>query len=135
MGKYYDSDIQILNQFAKRLEELREQKGVSRIDLCRAIDVSVVSYTSWEKALRTPNVTMCIKLADYLGVTVDYLLGMSDDLSIVQTNDVVNTYLVEISRNIDTCKGKCGPLYLTQTKCCLNCPNATISIIGKEDDF
>lgn len=45
-----------------------------------AFGVTRASITSWKSKNIVPNGSVIAKIADYLGVTTDYLLGRSDDI-------------------------------------------------------
>ena len=61
-----------------RLKELREQKGLSRIEVSESIGIKTRTYLSYENFEREPNSEMLILLADFFDVTVDYLIGRSE---------------------------------------------------------
>lgn len=58
-----------------RLRELRKQKGVSQVELSKVIGVAQPTYSGWESGKFQIDDENKIKLADYFGVTVDYLMG------------------------------------------------------------
>lgn len=58
-----------------RLRELRKQKGVSQVELSKVIGVAQPTYSGWESGKYQIDDENKIKLADYFGVTVDYLMG------------------------------------------------------------
>ena len=58
-----------------RLKELRIQKGITQNAVAEMIGYSVESYARYEKGKREPDIKTLWKLADYFGVTVDYLIG------------------------------------------------------------
>ncbi len=62
-----------------RLKEAREQKGLSQSELADLAHVSRQAYSLYERDLRRPNWETMIVLAKALGVSVDYLLGLSED--------------------------------------------------------
>ena len=64
--------------FAERLKDLREEKGLSLSQLAREIGVSHVAILRWENNTRIPNIESLKILANYFGVTTDYLLGLED---------------------------------------------------------
>lgn len=63
-----------------RLKELRQEKNIRQEDLAKAIGVSPMTISRWEKAedLSAVKTEKAQKLADYFGVQVSYLLGYSD---------------------------------------------------------
>ena len=62
-----------------RLKTLREQKGLGQKEVAYHLKVSQPTISDWEKGRKTPSAKSTAKLADYFQVTVDYLLGRSDD--------------------------------------------------------
>ncbi len=65
--------------FAIRLKELRESKNLSQYDLANELGISQSAIGNWEAGKREPNFTMMQTLANYFGVSVDYLLGRADE--------------------------------------------------------
>ena len=63
--------------FAERLQELREDKGISRKDLAASLNITVSALGMYEQGRREPNMEMLIKLADYFDVSLDFLVGRS----------------------------------------------------------
>lgn len=61
-----------------RLTELREEKKISQRQLALKIGTSQANLSRWEKGLVEPSIIECWKLADFFGVTIDYLCGKSD---------------------------------------------------------
>lgn len=53
---------------------LLEQKGVRVIDVARATGISNSMFTDWKKGRYTPKTDKLEKIADYFGVSVDYLV-------------------------------------------------------------
>ncbi len=62
-----------------RLRELRKEKGLTTTELGEIIGCSNPTITNYERGYRKPDPEMLIKLADFFGVTVDYLLGREDE--------------------------------------------------------
>ena len=58
-----------------KLYELRKEKGVRQADVAEYIGCSYQAYQKYEKSQREPDFATLFKLADFYGVTVDYLLG------------------------------------------------------------
>lgn len=65
-----------------RLRELRKKKGVTQLQVAEAISTSVSVYCRYEKGEREPSIDTIIRLADYFGVTCDYLLGRKTTFSV-----------------------------------------------------
>ena len=60
------------------LKQLRKTKGVNAEEVAKIIGISRSGYTCYENETREPNIGNLIKLAEYFGVTVDYLLGRDE---------------------------------------------------------
>lgn len=71
------------NTFAKRLYDLRIEKGLKREDIAKVLNCSVSAVGNYEKGNRTPDFDSLIVLAKFFNTSTDYLLGSSD----VYTND------------------------------------------------
>ncbi|MCS5697148.1 helix-turn-helix domain-containing protein [Desulfofundulus thermocisternus] len=66
--------------FAARLRYLREQHGLSTQKLADALGLkSKGAVTQFEKAVISPSVDTLVALADFFDVSLDYLVGRSDD--------------------------------------------------------
>ena len=59
-----------------KLNEFRRSKGESQQDIADFLGVSRVTYTRYENGSREPDFDTISKLANYFGVSTDYLLGM-----------------------------------------------------------
>lgn len=62
-----------------RLKELREEKKITQKEVAEAIGGTQSNLAKWEKEKIQPAADMIIKLADFFGVSTDYLLGRTDD--------------------------------------------------------
>lgn len=65
--------------FSKRLKLLREQKGLTQEELAAILNISRSALSLWEIGKREPNQETLRFLAEYFGVSIDYLLGRTDD--------------------------------------------------------
>lgn len=61
-----------------RIKMLREENGILQKDLAKLLDVTVPAINYYEKEKRTIDTKKASILADYFGVSLDYLLGKSD---------------------------------------------------------
>lgn len=57
------------------LKRLREQHALSQAKLSEQLQIPKGTYVTYEYGTREPNIEMINKLADFYGVTTDYLLG------------------------------------------------------------
>ena len=58
-----------------RLSELRKDKGLNQDELGEIIQKGKGSVSRYEKGTRQPDVETLKRLADFFGVSTDYLLG------------------------------------------------------------
>lgn len=63
--------------FAERLQELREDRDISRKELAAFLNISVSALGMYEQGRREPNIETLIRLADYFNVSIDFLVGRS----------------------------------------------------------
>ena len=64
--------------FSQRLAEMRARRGLSKVALARRVGITDVYLGDLEIRGKTPSLTVAGKLADALGVTVDWLCGRDD---------------------------------------------------------
>ena len=62
-----------------RLKELRVEKGLKQSEVAVAVGVGTAVYGYYERGINKPDPDMLVKLADFFGCSVDYLLGREDD--------------------------------------------------------
>ena len=67
-----------MKKFAERLKELRSEKELSQAQLAKATGLSHTAIVYWETEQRVPNANAIIILAEFFGVTTDYLLGVEE---------------------------------------------------------
>ncbi|NPV80689.1 MAG: helix-turn-helix domain-containing protein [Firmicutes bacterium] len=65
--------------FAERLRALREKKEVTQKEVGDLVGVTDAAVGMWEQGKRLPDAETIARLADFFGVTVDYLVGRVDD--------------------------------------------------------
>ena len=64
--------------FGNTLRGLIAEKEINQKELARKIDVDPSVVSLWLSGKRMPNVDSLCRLADYFGVSVDFLLGRED---------------------------------------------------------
>lgn len=62
-----------------RLRELREKRHVSQVKLAIDLGLSQNSISRYENGEREADYATLISIADYFDVSVDYLLGRTDN--------------------------------------------------------
>lgn len=62
-----------------RLLELRTEKDLSQRCIAKIMNVSQGTYNNWENSNTQPSIEQLIALADFFEVSVDYLIGHTDN--------------------------------------------------------
>lgn len=75
-----------IQKFAKRLEAARKAKKLSQEELGKAVGLSRFPVIDWEAGRKTPDLKIAAEIASCLGVSFNYLIGISDDPSNHRTN-------------------------------------------------
>ncbi len=68
--------------FDERIKALRTSLGLNQVEFGRKINVTKQSVCNWENGNIMPSVEMLKKIATVYSVTTDYLLGLSDKITI-----------------------------------------------------
>lgn len=63
------------------LKQIREANGLTKRELCEKTGISERAYLTYEYGEREPKISVIEKLADFYGVTTDYILGRDNVLS------------------------------------------------------
>lgn len=98
-------------------EQLLQKRGVTSYKVAKEAGVTQTALSNWKAGRSTPTTKTLQKIADYFGVTVDYLISGKDDSS----EDNRETELSarderDIAKDLDRImseikKGNDGPLY------------------------
>ena len=77
--------------FARRLNDLIFHRGVKKKDCAAAVGITTGGLSQFFSKNTVPSFDTLISLADYLGVSIDYLVGRSDDprVSFISKEDVL----------------------------------------------
>ena len=62
-----------------RLKELRKKKGMSQLRLATDLNTTQNTISRYETGEREPGIDELIKIADYFNVSVDYLVGRTEN--------------------------------------------------------
>ena len=63
----------------KRIRELRQRNRITQETLAEALGVTSQAVSRWEASGSYPDVEIIPAIANYFGVSVDYLLGKTDE--------------------------------------------------------
>lgn len=67
-----------MRQYGNSIKEQRLAKGLSLLDVERATGISNGSLCRWENNQVIPGINFCEQLAQFYGITIDELVGLSD---------------------------------------------------------
>lgn len=62
-----------------RIKKLREENGLMQQDVCNTLDIEQSTLANYENNRRVPKTDILIKIANYYGVSLDFLVGMTDN--------------------------------------------------------
>lgn len=63
----------------KNLKSIREDNDIKQKDIANYLSVSQNTYSQYETGVISLTADVLVKLADYYGVSVDFLLDRTDD--------------------------------------------------------
>ena len=66
-------------EFKDRLKMCRKNKKITQEKLAEKLGIKRPTYAKYETGENQPDLTMLNKLADFFGVSTDYLLGRTDE--------------------------------------------------------
>lgn len=65
--------------FGKRLKLVRLEKGLTQRQVADLFKITERAYQNYEIDKSTPNVALLTSIANYFDVSIDYLLGRTDN--------------------------------------------------------
>ena len=68
-----------MTSLSERLVQLKTEKNLLQQDIAKDNDIPLRTYQRYERGESEPTSSTIIKLANYFGVSVDYLLGRTDN--------------------------------------------------------
>lgn len=91
--------------FVERIDLLLKEKNLKRSALCEAVEIDSTSISVWKKRGTIPSGDVCVKIAKYLNVDVEYLItGQKKEPEKVQTktdNSFILQTLSMLQNDID----------------------------------
>ncbi len=66
------------NVFGEKLKDLRLEKGLGQVELAQKLGVSKGIVSLWENDLREPKLSNLIAIAQFFGVSIDFLAGLEN---------------------------------------------------------
>lgn len=85
--------------------KLLEEKGVKTSDVCKATGIVASTFSDWKKGKSTPKQEKLMKIADYFGVSLEYLMTGKDSQREYLYSDGNAELLIEITKSIKNDSG------------------------------
>ena len=64
----------------ENIKLLRTQKGLNQVEFAKCLSVTKQCVSNWENDNVLPSIEMLERLADFFGVSTDFLLGRTQDV-------------------------------------------------------
>ena len=81
--------------FAKRLRELRKEKGLSQVELGEHLGYGYTAISSYETGRNEPCYIDLIRICEILDVSADYILGISEirkPYAVLEKSDLIRLH-------------------------------------------
>ena len=88
-----------MNNFRNRIRDLREDMDLRQVDVANATGIDQKTLSNYETGKTNPDSTSLIKLANFFGVSIDYLVGYSSIN--IKNNKDLSTRLEKIVNEIN----------------------------------
>lgn len=103
------------SMLAKRLRELRKERGFTQIDISDLIQISNTTLSQYESGKRMPGFAVLSQLCQLYETTTDYILGMSDEKLLPSTS--ISISHKEMS-TLELIKRTYPPIFDSLIDCC-----------------
>ncbi len=92
-----------------RIRDLREDRDLRQVDVSEAIGIDQRTLSNYETGKTNPDAFAIIKLADFFGVSADYLIGRTNENKItadeiIKKIDRIRLALDDIEKDIKNIK-------------------------------
>lgn len=86
-----------------KLKQLRKKRGITAELFAQDIGVPLSTYTKWEFGSASPRYDKLLRIADYYGVSTDYLLGRTDKPESSDLSDILKEMQFDASARAIIC--------------------------------
>jgi repressor LexA len=116
-----------------RIKELRKSKNITQVRLAKILNIAQPTLSGYETGNFQPDNDVLLQIADFFGVSVDYLLGREENKNPVNVYDVDR--LVSYEEIGTICAGYNGSVNEVPTGEIVEIPLSMISGGHKDDYF
>lgn len=74
----------------ERITQIMDTKNLNQSDLCKILGIKDSTFSTWKTRGTDPPAKYILLICEYLGVSVDYLLGRTDNKNGYNNNTIVN---------------------------------------------
>jgi transcriptional regulator with XRE-family HTH domain len=74
----------MIETLAIRLRQWRKERGLSQIQVATYCDITEHAYQNYELRKQQPRLEILCRIADFYGVSLDYLVGRTDNRAVNQ---------------------------------------------------
>ena len=89
--------------FYERIKELRLSLGLTQVQFGRKLCVTKQCISNWENCNLQPSIDMLTRIAETFSISADYLLGLSDKLTI-DVSGLTNEQILHIQAVVSDLK-------------------------------
>ena len=80
----------------ENLKQLRLDRNLTQKELAEILGVYSQCILNWENGITSPHINMIIKIADFFGVSIDYLVGRNNyDMGVDYAVKIVSSFTEE----------------------------------------
>ena len=94
-----------MKMLGQMIRKLRTERGLKQEDLGKEVCASKQSVSNWENENIMPSIEILVRLADYFGVTTDYLLGR-EELRRLDADGLSDIQLAHLQQIIDDLRAR-----------------------------
>ena len=105
----------------KNLNPLRTKHGISQQKLASIIGISQHSINKYENHNIEPDIDTLIRLADYFNVSIDYLVGRTDNISNIP--DTPTSFEMKLLKDLRRLSDEQKKHFAALIESCANLPN------------
>lgn len=84
----------------ENIKKLRVARGINQVEFAKILGVSKQCVSNWENDNVVPSIDMLCRIADYFGVSTDYLLGRSDE-RVIEVSSLTDEQITHLLALID----------------------------------
>ncbi len=81
---------------SEQIKNLRLARHLTQVDLAKELNVTKQTVSNWENDNIQPSIDMLVKLADFFGVTTDYMLDR-EILTSINAQNLSNEEIAHIN--------------------------------------